>query len=119
MFVAKYTDWIAVITFKDTTPLFFDGPKDLFAYYHAIKQYSPGRDRSEVDTISVKDYYTLTYLDGRKAFYVIGSDVHGPMGKELVPFGSADDAAAFLKDHGGKRIMRFGDITAQVLKSLE
>jgi len=119
MFVAKYADWTGVITFKDTSSLFFDGPKDLFAYYNAIKQYTPERDRSEVDTISVKDYYTLAYLDGRKAFYVIGSDVYGPMGKELVPFESADDAAAFLKDHGGKRILRFGDITAQVLKSLE
>lgn len=119
MFVVKYPAWTGVITFKNAAPVFFDGPKDLFTYYLAIKQYTSDRDRSEVDTVSVKDYYTLTFIDGRKAFYVLGSDVFGPMGKELVPFRSSSDAAAFLKDHRGKRILRFGDITPEIMKQLE
>jgi copper chaperone NosL len=119
MFVAKYADWIGVITFKDASSLFFDGPKDLFKYYHAIKKYTPGRDPSEVDTISVKDYYTLMYLDGRKAFYVIGSDVYGPMGAEFIPFEKEMDAREFLKDHGGKNVLRFNEITPAVLKGIE
>jgi copper chaperone NosL len=119
MFVAKYPDWTGVIVFKDSSSFFFDGPKDLFKYYFAMEQYTPDRDRSKVDTFLVKDYYTLTLIDGGKAFYVMGSDVFGPMGRELVPFSSAEDAAAFFKDHGGKRILRFKEITPEILKTLD
>ncbi len=84
-----------------------------------MAKYSPGRSRSDIAAVWVKDYYTLSAIDGMKALYVIGSDVLGPMGRELVPFMKESDAATFLKDHKGKKILRFGDITPQVLKSLE
>jgi nitrous oxide reductase accessory protein NosL len=119
MFVAKYPDWTATIVFKDSVARFFDGPKDLFTYYFAIKKYEPKRDRPDIADIWVKDYYTLSFIDGRKAFYVIGSDVFGPMGKELIAFKSAADAKAFLKDHGGKKVLQFKDITPEVMKQLE
>lgn len=119
MFVAKYPDWIGVIVFKDSVTRFFDGPKDLFTYYFSIKKYDPQKDRADIGAIWVKDYYTLSFIDGRKAFYVIGSDVLGPMGKELVAFKSAADAGAFLKDHTGKKVLEFKDITPEVMKQLE
>jgi nitrous oxide reductase accessory protein NosL len=119
MFVAKYPDWTAAIVFKDSTARFFDGPKDLFTYYFAVKKYEPKRDRADIDNIWVKDYYTLSLIDGRKAFYVIGSDVFGPMGKELIAFKTEADAKAFLKDHSGKKVLQFRDITLEVMKQLE
>ena len=119
MFVSKYPDWTGVVIFKDGSSFFFDGPKDLFKYYFAMEQYTPDRDRSRVDMFFVKDYYTLTLIDGGKAFYVVGSDVFGPMGRELVPFSSSTDADAFLKDHGGNRILQFKEISPEVLKTLE
>ena len=67
----------------------------------------------------MKDYYSLEFIDGRTAFYVEGSDVYGPMGKELVPFGREKDARQFLKDHKGKSLLRFGEITKEVLKGLQ
>ena len=119
MFVAKYPDWTGAIAFKDSTTRFFDGPKDLFIYYFAIKKYEPKRNPADIDNIWVKDYYTLSFIDARKAFYVIGSDVLGPMGKELIAFSSAADAKAFLKDHGGKKVLQFKEITPEVMKELE
>ena len=119
MFVAPYPAWTAVIVLKDGAALFFDGPKDLFAWCHNAGKYSPGRSRSDIAAIWVKDYYTLAAIDGMKALYVIGSDVPGPMGKELVPLEKEAAATEFLKDHKGKKIMRFGDITPEVVKSLE
>jgi copper chaperone NosL len=119
MFVAKYPDWTAAIVYKDAVTRFFDGPKDLFTYYFAIKKYDPLRGRPDIDNIWVKDYYTLSFIDGRKAFYVIGSDVLGPMGRELVAFKSEADAKAFLKDHEGKKVLQFKDITPEVMKQLE
>lgn len=119
MFVSKYPDWTAVVTFKDSSSLFFDGAKDLFAYYHNIRKYTPTRNQGSISAIRVKDYYSLKPIDARQAQYVIGSDVYGPMGKELVPFEKPADAQAFLKDHRGKRILGFDEITPAILKTLE
>jgi nitrous oxide reductase accessory protein NosL len=58
-------------------------------------------------------------IDAGSAFFVVGSDVYGPMGKELIPFISRADAEAFKKDHKGKRILRFEDIKPGVIKKLD
>lgn len=119
MFVSKYPDWVTSVTFKYSSALFFDGVKDFFTYYHNMKKYTPERMPAGIATITVKDYYTLRPVDARQAYFVLGSDVYGPMGKELVPFEKAADAQAFLKDHSGKKVLRFQDITPAVLKSIE
>ena len=62
----------------------------------------------------VTDYYSLEPIDGRAAFYVIGSDVFGPMGKELVPFARREDAEEFLRDHSGRRIIVFDEIEREL-----
>jgi nitrous oxide reductase accessory protein NosL len=116
MFVSKYPNWVATVTFKDSTVLFFDGVKDLFTYYHNIQKYTPARNQSSISAISVNDYYTLKPVDARQSHFVIGSDVYGPMGKELVAFGKATDAQEFLKDHKGKKVLRFNEVTPAILR---
>jgi len=119
MFVAPYPNWLGVIVYKDGGRFFFDGPKDLFTYYLAPEKYGPARKRADIVDLYVVDYYSVAAIDGRKAFYVIGSDVRGPMGKELVPFAKKSDADGFLKDHHGKKVLSFDEITPATLKSLE
>lgn len=119
MFIAKYPDWVVTVIFKDSSALFFDGAKDFFTYYHNMQKYTPSRMQPSIAAITVNDYYTLKPVDARQSFFVIGSDVYGPMGKELVPFGKAADAQAFLKDHKGKKVLRFSDVTPAILKSME
>ena len=119
MFVSKYPDWVTSVKFNDSTSLFFDGAKDLFTYYHNMKKYTPAKLQASIASISVNDYYTLKPMDARLAYFVIGSDVYGPMGKELVPFGKVPDAQAFLKDHKGKKVLRFNEITPTILKSMD
>jgi nitrous oxide reductase accessory protein NosL len=67
----------------------------------------------------VTDYYGLAFVDGYKAIYVIGSDVYGPMGRELIPFEKEADAKEFMKDHKGKTLLRFKDVTMEVIKQLD
>ncbi|HEX2770464.1 MAG TPA: nitrous oxide reductase accessory protein NosL [Geobacteraceae bacterium] len=119
MFVGKYPDWIGVIVYKDNAAVYFDGPKDLFTYYLNPGKYDPARKRADIAAFYVIDYYSLAFIDGGQAFYVIGSNVLGPMGKELVPFARKDDAAGFMRDHRGGEILRFAEITRSVLKGLE
>lgn len=119
MFVSKYPEWIASITYKNQPPHFFDGAKDLFAFYlNPLKYAAKGKDR-ELKSILVKDYYSLKTFNAKKAVFVIGSDVYGPMGKELIPFEKMSDAREFLFDHKGKKILRFEEVDLGVIKSLE
>ncbi len=119
MFVKKYPDWIAAMVFKDGSYAVFDGAKDLFKCYHNPGKYLPGRSQADIQAVYVTDYYALEPTDGYTAHYVAGSDVYGPMGKELIPFGKAADAKGFLKDHKGKSILKFREIGPDVVKSLD
>lgn len=119
MFVVKYPDWIAEIIFKDGSHAFFDGVKDMMKYYFNIKKYNPPKKIQDIDSIYVTDYYGLKFIDAKKAFYVLGSDVYGPMGKELAPFEKETDAKGFMKDHKGQKVVVFQEITDETLKLLE
>jgi nitrous oxide reductase accessory protein NosL len=119
MFVYKYPDWLAEIVFKDGSVDFFDGAKDLFKYYFNINKYSPGRNKKNIAAVYVTEYYDMQLIDARKAFFVMGSDIYGPMGHELIPFATQADASAFMIDHKGKRILRFGEITPKVIVKMD
>lgn len=119
MYVAKYSDWTAQVAFEDGTYYFFDGVKDMLKFYQNIAKYAPKRKAADIKAIYVKDYYNVKFIDATKAFYVIGSDVMGPMGKELIPFEKKDDANTFLKDHKGERILQFKEITPEIVKKLQ
>jgi nitrous oxide reductase accessory protein NosL len=119
MFVSKYPDWVTSVTFKDGTSLYFDGAKDFFTYYNNMNKYTPARSQASVSSVTMKDYYTLKNIDAFKALFVLGSDIYGPMGKELVPLEKPFDAQTFLKDHKGKKVLGFREITPAILKSLE
>ncbi|GFO69789.1 hypothetical protein GMLC_33680 [Geomonas limicola] len=119
MFVAKYPNWAASASYRDGSVTYFDGPKDLFAYYLNPKKFDPAKKRSDIVSLQVKDYYSLASIDATKAYFVTGSKVLGPMGKELVPFARQADAAGFSSDHQGRRVLRFPEVTLELLKTLE
>lgn len=118
MFVAKFPDWVASSRLKDGTVYYFDGPKDMFSHYLELHRYAKGKKQVDAASMTVKEYYSLKSIEARTAFFVIGSDVRGPMGGELIPFAREKDAAEFMADHKGKRIVRFKDITPQLLQTL-
>lgn len=119
MFVYKYPDWVGEVIFKDGTTAFFDGAKDLFKYYFNLKKYNTGKTQKDISAIYVTEYYDLKLIDAYKAFFVIGSDVYGPMGRELIPFFTQEDAKAFKKDHNGTRILVFQQVTPTVIRKLD
>jgi copper chaperone NosL len=119
MFVAKYPDFLAAIRYQDGSWVYFDGAKDMFKYYFDVKKYHPKRAPADIQRITVTDYYSLTPTDAHTAAYILGSDIYGPMGRELVPFADAKDAETFMKDHGGKALLKFKDVTLSLVRSLD
>jgi copper chaperone NosL len=119
MFVAKYPQWIATVLFQDGHADHFDGPKDLFKYLLDMKKYARGRKREEITRMGVTNYYDASRIDAASAVYVLGSDVLGPMGHELVPHAEEQDAKEFQSDHKGRRALHFADITPAILEGLD
>jgi nitrous oxide reductase accessory protein NosL len=119
MFVAKYPEWIAGVTFRDGSRAVFDGAKDLLKFWLEPARFLPSRRAEDVSAMFVTDYYTLAPVAARDAFFVAGSDVLGPMGKELVSFASADAAEEFRRDHHGARLLRFEQVTEELIRSLD
>jgi nitrous oxide reductase accessory protein NosL len=119
MFVAKYPEWIATVLYKDGHAHHFDGAKDLFKYLLDMPKWAPGHKTEDIAAIGVTEYYGLSRIDAREAWYVIGSDVLGPMGHELIPLAAKEDANEFLRDHDGKGVLRFDGVTPRLLRDLD
>ena len=68
-------------------------------------------EKSDIQQVWVQDYFTGEKIDGSKAFWVVGSDVIGPMGPAFVPLKSESDVEAFKRRHGGKTGFHLMDLT--------
>ena len=119
MFVYKYPDWVGIIAFKDGQRFYFDGAKDLFKFYFDLNKYTPGKKHGDIASIHVTEYYDMTLINAHDAFFVEGSDVYGPMGLELIPLATLQDAKTFAKDHHGKQILKFKNITPAIIQKLD
>ncbi|WP_024953825.1 nitrous oxide reductase accessory protein NosL [Sulfurospirillum arcachonense] len=110
MYVYKYPRWAAQIYYVDKH-YSFDGVKDLMKYYF--------EHQKGITKILVSDYYSQHAIDGYKAYYVIGSDKYGPMGHELIPFINLEDAKNFMRDHKGKKLLKFDKVTQEDVTKLD
>ena len=119
MIVSKYPNWIAAVVWKDGHAHFFDGAKDMFKFLFDLAKYAPGHRKEDIAAIQVTDFYNLERIDARQAWFVTGSDVLGPMGHEFVPLATRTDADDFFKEHRGKGLFNFEQITAEMPGKLD
>lgn len=118
MFVFKYPKWAAKLVAGDHIH-FFDGVKDMMKFYFNPSKFAHSHTPKDFEDIKVTDYYSQNEIDGRTAYYVLHSNVFGPMGHELIPFESKDNAQTFLKEHNGRLIVSFEEITEQQVYDLD
>ncbi len=91
----------------------------MFKYFLDTKKYDLSKSRNDIGAVRVNDYYSKTPADALQTYYVIWSDTYGPMGHEPIPFAKEADAKKFLKEHKGKRIIRFKDVNMKLITSLD
>lgn len=107
MMVSPFPQWTAALELSDGRVFYFDGPKDMFIAFFDLPAHLPGVTAEQVAGVYVTDYYETRLRPATEVLFVVGSDVLGPMGEELVPvFGSAA-AETFRRDHAGKGLRRF------------
>ena len=115
MFVSKFPKWVAQIQLQDGHNHYFDGVKDMMKFYFNPTKYH-AHSNEKILQMNVTDYYSLESTDAKKAYYVLGSNVYGPMGEELIPFKNQDEAKKFMADHFGKKVLSFEEIKEDLLK---
>lgn len=111
MYLYHNPKWIARIKYPKGETYNFDGTKCMFKFYF--------NNEKGITDILVQDYYTLKTIDARKAYFVVGSDVYGPMGNELIPFSDEKSAKTFSLEHRGKKVLPFNKITEYMVRSLD
>ena len=109
----KKLEWQGKIQEKEDTK-YTCSPRCLLITYQKEKE-NKNAEISNKKWI-LKDYYTQKNIDATKSFFVIGSNVLGAMGKDLIPFESEKSAKAFLDEHQGKKIIPFEKIETKTIK---
>jgi nitrous oxide reductase accessory protein NosL len=135
MVIEQHPGPVAQIFYRDHAPEGHDNPAWFCSAWEAFEYDFDRRDRGwEASARYVTDYSAVdyeVYEEGGETFvtahlepeafgvaadlrYVVGSDVKGSMGKDLIPFSDADDAEAFAAEYGGETVA-YGDVTPELV----
>jgi hypothetical protein len=101
--------WRAELVGDDGSLTTFDTPRC------ALQSWRSGKTPAK--SVRVLDYYDRRTLDGSAVRFVVGGDVVGPMGPDLVPVDLAR-VGKFLQDHGAERALRVEEVTLEVIGSV-
>jgi nitrous oxide reductase accessory protein NosL len=119
MFVALYQKWITQIQFEDTSFHSFDGMKCFSRFLLNPSKYNAKKSKLDIKHLLIRDFYSLDFIAPQSAVFVIGSNVYGPMGHELIPFKNRNEAEVFSRDHQGIKIIDFKQIDKNLLDLLD
>ncbi len=87
----------------------FDTPKCLFRYHH---------QHGGVGQPWAIEYYSQERRPARHLFYVLGTDLSGPMGRDLVPVEGREAALRLKRDHHGEQVLAFDEVSLEIVDGL-
>ncbi len=104
--------WRAELVATDGKTHSFDTPRC------ALTALRKGKVAGSGAAVRVQEFYDRTWVAGTEVDFVVGSDVIGPMGPDLVPVGHAR-AAKFVKDHGDGRALALDAVTPDAMDAIK
>jgi len=108
----EYPKWKAKVV-TATGNIWYCSPRCMF-----ISTLDKEKGPKSVKSIKVISYYDTKPIDAKTAMYVIGSDVIGPMGHDLVPLKDKAAAKDFKNEHKGDAIVTFDKVTMKMIQAL-
>lgn len=102
--------WNADLIGMDDKPVRFDTPRCAFTYWRSGKM--------QAKDLRATDYYERAIRDSAELKFVVGGDVLGPMGPDLVPV-DAKRAPKFIQDHSADKAYAASEVTMQVLNDIK
>jgi nitrous oxide reductase accessory protein NosL len=104
-----HASWSAELVTSDGTTHHYDAPRCALEARRDLA--------ASVKELRVHEYYDTKMRSANDVVFVIGSDVDGPMGPDLVPV-DPTKAKKFIADHAAKRAIPLAEITPPVLAEL-
>lgn len=118
MRVLDHPEWVGAIQLADGSTYYTCSVRCTLATSMNSDKFL-GVAKEQVTRVRVPHYLAKgKSLDAEKAWYVIDSDVRGPMGLALLTAASEDEAKTLVERHRGRVIAR-KDVTMDVLKDLK
>jgi len=102
--------WNADLIGTDGQAVRFDTPRCAFTYWRGGKM--------QAKELRAQDYYDRKWRDGAELKFVLGGDVLGPMGPDLVPV-DAPRAGKFIQDHSADKAVTTAEVTMDVLNGIK
>jgi copper chaperone NosL len=102
--------WRTDLVLPDGSAISFDTPRCAFTSWRKGATTAAGA--------RAQDYYDRSWKKADDLRFVLGGDVVGPMGPDLVPVDPAR-AMKFIQDHGADRALRHDEVTLEVLSSMK
>lgn len=102
--------WTAHLIAPDGSVVPFDTPRCAFTSWRSGK--------TAAKELRVQEYYDRVWRDAAEVRFVLGGDVLGPMGPDLVPV-DIPRAGKFVQDHGADRAVPVDQVTMEVLGSIK
>lgn len=97
--------WRAEIVGADGAVASFDTPRCALTWW---------RTKAPSSTVRLQEYYERSWRNADELRFMIGGDVVGPMGPDLVPV-DPSRSTKFIQDHGADRALRLEEVTIDVL----
>ncbi len=102
--------WRTELVAADASTIVFDTP------WCALMSWRGGK--TAATSIRLQDYYDRQLRNGEELRFMLGGDVIGPMGPDLVPV-DPTRATKFIQDHNADRALRLDEITPEILAAVK
>jgi copper chaperone NosL len=107
MYPARYPGFRSQISTADGKHHHFCSSQCLVSYHANPQQYM--KDAAKTTSIWVTVFQENSYEYAMGLYYLVGSSIMGPMGKEAIPYRNKSAAAASASKNGGK-VVRFKEL---------
>ncbi len=110
MVIDPASAWRTDLVDADGTTTSFDTPRCALTWWRSGK--------GKATSLRAQEYYERRWRNGDELRFVLGGDVVGPMGPDLVPV-DPSRVTKFIQDHGAEKALRLDEITMDVLSSIK
>ena len=80
-----------------------------------IPKYQPGEKRGNLKMVWVTEYYSTRKMDAHDVLFVVGTNLVGPMGLDLIPVKGKKAAENLKLDYKGDLIVPLDRINQEII----
>ncbi len=113
MIPARYPQFHCQMVLQNGDYVAFDSAAGLLTFL--LFPDKTGLSSGEVESVYFKDYVTETWIHSDQTYFVIGSEIMGPMGIEFLAVDSQEKAQSLMNQEKGELTVSYNQINRQFM----